>query len=155
MRRTAWLIVLLALAAPAGDLAAMRKPQRGVRRPGARAVVTRPAVRQRHQPPAGAGLPATRAVGVIRHLTAGDKGKFSLRDGKTVIGGLGYSRAGDVVSLEHTVVEPAFRGRGIAKRLVAHAVEWARASGVKLKPACSFAVAEFAKHPEYADVLAP
>jgi predicted GNAT family acetyltransferase len=60
-----------------------------------------------------------------------------------------------VVSLEHTVVEPAFRGRGIAKHLVAHAVDWARENGVKLKPACSFAVAEFAKHPEYADVLAP
>lgn len=154
MRTTAWLILLLTLAAPVDALAAARKQQRGVRRPGASSTVARRSARQ-HEAPRDQGLSSSRPAGVIRHLTAGDKGKFSLRDGKTVIGGLGYSRAGNVVSLEHTVVEPAFRGRGIARRLVAHAVDWARASGVKLKPACSFAVAEFAKHPEYADVLAP
>jgi predicted GNAT family acetyltransferase len=150
MRTTGWLILLLTLSAPVDGLAAARKSQRGVRRPRASSSVVRP-----REPVAGAGLSSARPAGVIRHLTAGDKGKFSLRDGKTVIGGLGYSRSGDVVALEHTVVEPAFRGRGVAKRLVAHAVDWARANGVKLRPACSFAVAEFAKHPEYADVRAP
>jgi uncharacterized protein len=152
MRNAGWLILLLTLSAPVDGLAAARTSQRGVRRPRASSSVVRPSVRQ-HEPVAG--LSSTRPAGVIRHLTAGDKGKFSLRDGKAVVGGLGYSRAGDVVALEHTVVEPAFRGRGVAKRLVAHAVDWARANGVKLRPACSFAVAEFAKHPEYADVLAP
>jgi uncharacterized protein len=145
---------LLTLSAPVDALAAARKAQRGVRRPRPSSTVARPSTVQ-HEAPRGAGLSAARPVGVIRHLVAGNKGKFSLRDGKTVIGGLGYSRAGNVVSIEHTVVEPAFRGGGVAKRLVAHAVDWARASGVKLRPACSFAVAEFAKHPEYADVLAP
>ncbi len=155
MRAFAWLILLLALLAPASDgLAATRKAPRGARRPRAAAGQPKRPVRRTARSP-GTSLAASRELGTVRHLVAGDKGKFSLRDGKTVIGGLGYSRAGNVVSLEHTVVEPAFRGRGIAKRLVAHAVDWARASGVKLRPACSFAVAEFAKHPEYADVLAP
>jgi predicted GNAT family acetyltransferase len=153
MRPLAWLILLLALLAPASEgAAATRKAPRSVRRTRA-AKPTRPVRRSEKQ--VAASLAASRDIGTIRHLVAGDKGKFSLRDGKTVIGGLGYSRTGDVVSLEHTVVEPPFRGRGIAKRLVAHAVDWARQSGVKLRPACSFAVAEFAKHPEYADVLAP
>ncbi len=153
MRPLAWLILLLALLAPAPAFAtATRKAPRSVRRTRP-AKPTRPVRRSEKQ--VAPSLAASRDIGTIRHLVAGDKGKFSLRDGKTVIGGLGYSRTGDVVSLEHTVVEPAFRGRGIAKRLVAHAVDWARASGVKLRPACSFAVAEFAKHPEYADVLAP
>jgi predicted GNAT family acetyltransferase len=154
MRTTVWLILLLTLPAPVDALAAARRSQRGVRRPRPSSTVARPSALQ-HEALRGPGLSSARPVGVIRHLTAGDKGKFSLRDGKTVIGGLGYSRAGNLVSLEHTVVEPAFRGRGVAKRLVAHAVDWARANGVKLVPACSFAVAEFAKHPEYADVLAP
>ena len=155
MRPLAWLILLLALLAPAPPVAAAtRKAPRSVRRTRAAAGQPRRPVR-RSEKKAAASLAASRDIGTIRHLVAGDKGKFSLRDDKTVIGGLGYSRAGDVVSLEHTVVEPAFRGRGIAKRLVAHAVDWARASGVKLRPACSFAVAEFAKHPEYGDVLAP
>ncbi len=153
MRTIAWLILLLAVAAPVDALAA-RKPPRGQRRARTSSTTARPAARH-HDAPHDQGLSRSRPPGAIRHLVAGDKGKFSLRDGKTVIGGLGYSRAGNVVSLEHTVVEPAFRGRGIAKYLVAHAVDWARASGVKLRPACSFAVAEFAKHPEYADVLAP
>lgn len=152
MRPIAWLILLLALLAPATEgVAATRKAPR---RTWTASQPKRPVVRRSVKKDA-ASLAASRDIGTIRHLVAGDKGKFSLRDGKTVVGGLGYSRAGNVVSLEHTVVEPAFRGRGIAKRLVAHAVEWARANGVKLKPACSFAVAEFAKHPEYSDVLAP
>jgi len=150
MRTIAWLILLLAVAAPIDALAA-KKPPRG--RARASSTAARPSARH-HDAPRDRGLSLSRPPGAIRHLIAGDKGKFSLRDGKTVIGGLGYSRAGNVVSLEHTVVEPAFRGRGIAKYLVAHAVDWARANGVKLKPACSFAVAEFEKHPEYADVLA-
>lgn len=153
MRKLGWLIVLLVLLAPAAEaMAAARKAPRARATGGEAKRPVRRSGGQAHR--AAASLGSARQPGTIRHLVAGDKGKFSLRDGKTVIGGLGYSRAGDVVSLEHTVVEPAFRGRGIAKRLVAHAVEWARASGVKLKPACSFAVAEFAKHPEYADVLA-
>jgi predicted GNAT family acetyltransferase len=159
MRTITWLVLLLAVAATGHEaLAAARRGAGAVRRRRASgAVAGRSASRpgRQHARAEGPALAASRQLGVIRHLVAGDKGKFSLRDGKTVIGGLGYSRAGDVVSLEHTVVEPAYRGRGVAKRLVAHAVEWARASGVKLRPACSFAVAEFAKHPEYADVLAP
>ena len=155
MRTLAWLILLLALLAPAADgVAATGKPPRRARRPRAAAGQPSRPVRRAARDTASS-LAASRELGTIRHLVAGDKGKFSLRDGKTVIGGLGYSRAGNVVALEHTVVEPAFRGRGIAKRLVAHAVDWARASGVKLRPACSFAVAEFSKHPEYSDVLAP
>jgi predicted GNAT family acetyltransferase len=151
MRPIAWLILLLALLAPASEgVAATRKAPRRTRTASQSKRPVRRSVKKDT-----ASLAASRDIGTIRHLVAGDKGKFSLRDGKTVIGGLGYSRAGNVVSLEHTVVEPAFRGRGIAKRLVAHAVEWARANGVKLKPACSFAVAEFEKHPEYRDVLAP
>ncbi len=152
MRPLAWLILLLALALPVSEgIAATRKAPQSARRPRAAARQKAP-----RRPAANdSALRASRELGTIRHLVAGDKGKFSLRDGKTVIGGLGYSRSGNVVALEHTVVEPAFRGRGIAKRLVAHAVDWARASGVKLRPACSFAVAEFAKHPEYGDVLAP
>lgn len=111
----------------------------------------RPAKAVVRAPAAAAMRPAQ--VGTIRHLIAGNNGKFSIRDGKKSIGGLGYTRNGNVVSLVHTVVSPEYRGRGIARRLVAHAVAWARREGVKLVPACSFAVAEFAKNPQYADVL--
>ena len=92
--------------------------------------------------------------GTIRHFQAGKNGKFALKDGKTHVGGLAYEREGNVVSLTHTIVEPAYRGQGVAKRLVAHAVEWARHEGLKIFPACEFAVAEFRKNPQYADVLA-
>ncbi|MFX4301397.1 GNAT family N-acetyltransferase [Alicyclobacillus tolerans] len=56
--------------------------------------------------------------------------------------------------LEHTVVSSQLRGHGIGGRLVQKVVEMARNEGLKIVPVCSFAVAEFKKHPEYHDVLA-
>ncbi|RUV54291.1 N-acetyltransferase, partial [Mesorhizobium sp. M1A.F.Ca.IN.022.02.1.1] len=46
-----------------------------------------------------------------------------------------------------------FRGQGAGLRLVARAVEDARAAGKKIIPLCPFANAQFRRHPEWADVL--
>ncbi len=58
------------------------------------------------------------------------------------------------MSLDHAGVPKALEGRGIASALVTHAVERARAEGFRLVPRCPFAIAQFKKHPEWADVLA-
>ena len=67
---------------------------------------------------------------------------------------LTFSRAGDRrLIIDHTGVPEAFRGQGIGLRLVARAVEDARAAGLKIIPLCPFAAAQFRRHPEWADVL--
>ncbi|MGO8700232.1 MAG: GNAT family N-acetyltransferase [Limisphaerales bacterium] len=66
---------------------------------------------------------------------------------------LSYSVNGDEVSLDHTFVPDAFRGRGVAADLVRAAVDEARQQHWKLRPRCSYAVTFFEGHPEFADVL--
>lgn len=67
---------------------------------------------------------------------------------------LSYTRseAGTVV-LVHTEVSSALQGRGVARRLVDAAIAWARQTGTKLVPACSYARSVFDRSPDLRDVL--
>ncbi|WP_248305123.1 GNAT family N-acetyltransferase [Devosia sp. 1566] len=56
--------------------------------------------------------------------------------------------------IDHTGVPPQFEGRGIAARLVNAAISDARAEGFKITPLCSYVVAQFRRHPEWADLRA-
>lgn len=67
---------------------------------------------------------------------------------------LGYEQSGGVLCLTHTGVPPAIGGRGIAGDLVRTALEYARAEGLKVEPACAYAAAFMERHPQYADLLA-
>jgi predicted GNAT family acetyltransferase len=65
-----------------------------------------------------------------------------------------YELAGPVITFTHTVVPAALRGRGIAGRLVAGALEDVRARGLKVVPACSYVARHIADHPDTQDLLA-
>ena len=56
-----------------------------------------------------------------------------------------------VFAIMHTVVEPAFQGKGIAKALLDAAVAYARENGLKIHAVCSYVVRQFEKK-EYDDV---
>jgi predicted GNAT family acetyltransferase len=62
--------------------------------------------------------------------------------------------AGSSVILDHTHVDDSLRGTGAGKKLVAAAVQWARAEKRILLPLCPFARSVFDKTPGYSDVLA-
>lgn len=53
-----------------------------------------------------------------------------------------------------TYTPPEYRGKGLATKLLQHAVAWARENGFKIVPVCSFAVEYFRRHPELRDELA-
>lgn len=59
------------------------------------------------------------------------------------------------VVFAHTIVPPELGGRGIAGRIVQHALAWARQGGLQVRPDCSFVRAYMDKHPEYADMRLP
>ncbi|MEG3181605.1 GNAT family N-acetyltransferase [Sphingomonas sp. LT1P40] len=65
-----------------------------------------------------------------------------------------YTIDGDVMTFTHTIVPPALEGRGIASRLILHALTDVRARGMTLIAKCSFVAAYIRKHPEWADLLA-
>ena len=64
-----------------------------------------------------------------------------------------YIRSGDRVSLNHTMVPYAHRGKGIAAILVREALDWARAEGLTVRPQCSYVGYFIAQNPEYKDLL--
>lgn len=63
--------------------------------------------------------------------------------------------ADNVMSIDHTGVPPEFGGRGIAAQLIEAIVSDARREGFRILPHCSYAVAQFRRHPEWADLRAP
>ncbi|SDD49659.1 Predicted acetyltransferase, GNAT superfamily [Paenibacillus sp. UNCCL117] len=59
----------------------------------------------------------------------------------------------DTWIVDHTYVDPAYRGRGLGRQLLDLVVQEAREKGRKVIPACSYALAVFQDNPDtYADV---
>ena len=65
-----------------------------------------------------------------------------------------YRREGELLVLHHTAVPAALEGQGIAGQLVRAALDWARAEGLHVRPACSYVAAYMQRHPETQDLLA-
>ncbi|MGO4956818.1 GNAT family N-acetyltransferase [Luteococcus sp. Sow4_B9] len=69
-------------------------------------------------------------------------------------GTLSYEIEGDVLDLQHTVVEPAHEGQGVGGELVKGALDHMRSIGKKAKPTCPFVADWIQKNPEYQDMVA-
>jgi hypothetical protein len=65
-----------------------------------------------------------------------------------------YRTAPGVLTIYHTEVPPALRGRGIASRLVHDVLEQIRAKGLKVVPGCGFVRHYMETHPEFDDLRA-
>ncbi|MBO6383997.1 N-acetyltransferase [Enterococcus casseliflavus] len=79
--------------------------------------------------------------------------RFVLKDGDKEIGEMTWSEVGETrLIIDHTFVDPAYRGQGLAEKLVAKGVEKARKEQKKIIPLCPIAKKEFERKPEYADV---
>lgn len=66
-----------------------------------------------------------------------------------------YTLRGDVAEFDHTFVPQQFGGRGVAGRLVQFAMDDVRAKAEwTVRPACSYVISWFGKHPDYSDLLA-
>jgi len=73
-------------------------------------------------------------------------------------GGLGhtdYRRVGNALHMVHTEVPEPGQNRGVAASLVAAALDYARANGLRIVPICSYVRAYMRKRPETHDLLAP
>jgi predicted GNAT family acetyltransferase len=84
----------------------------------------------------------------------GSKGRYLVRGADGAEAEMTFSKVGEKqIIIDHTGVPDAFRGQGIGAKLVARAVEDARAAGKTIIPLCPFAASQFKRHPEWADVL--
>lgn len=74
----------------------------------------------------------------------------------TKMGLIGYKKTGDTLHANHTEVDKAFEGQGVAGRLLGALVDYARQNGYKIVPVCSYVEHVFKRSPKkYADVTAP
>jgi hypothetical protein len=65
--------------------------------------------------------------GQITHSEAGDRGVFALEQGGRQVAEMTYQRIGEArILVDHTHVDPALRGHGVARQLLDAAVAWAR-----------------------------
>jgi predicted GNAT family acetyltransferase len=62
-------------------------------------------------------------------------------------------RPNRVLDFHHTFVPRQHRGGGIASRLTAHALQYARAHDYTVVASCPFVAAFIARHREYRDLL--
>jgi len=96
-------------------------------------------------------MPEPANAPAIRHNT--EKHRFEAGDGAE-IAKLNYRMHGGVVDLIHVEVPEIFQGMGLAGKLASTALEWARASGLKVTPSCPYVKAYVGKNPQFADLLA-
>lgn len=59
-----------------------------------------------------------------------------------------YEREPGRIVFTHTIVQPAARGKGVAGRVVQHALDYARAEGLTPVPVCSYVQRYLQEHPQ-------
>lgn len=94
-------------------------------------------------------------IGVDREDDGGVRGRYVIYLDGGAEAELTYAKAeSGALIADHTYVPPSHRGQGLAEKLVDRLIEDARAGGYKIAPACSYVVAQFRRHPEWADLHA-
>ena len=64
-----------------------------------------------------------------------------------------YEASPGKIVLTHTEVPRALSGRGIAQKMVTHALDHARKNKLKVVPQCAYVMSYIEKHPEYKDLV--
>lgn len=82
--------------------------------------------------------------------------RYEVLDGDELAGFSEYRPTSGKIAFTHTEVDPAFRGRGLARVLATEALEDARRRGLAVLPFCPFVRGVIASAPEhYLDLVPP
>jgi predicted GNAT family acetyltransferase len=79
--------------------------------------------------------------------------RFEVLVDGAVAGFAEYRRTTSSISFTHTVVDPAFEGRGLGSVLARGALDAAREQGARVLPFCPFIRAWIERHPAYLDLV--
>ena len=82
----------------------------------------------------------------VLHLP--EMNRFEIRvDGLTTE--LTYAMHNNLIIFMHTIVPSELEGQGVGGKIVKAGLDYARASGFKIRSMCSFVSAYLKRHPEY------
>lgn len=90
----------------------------------------------------------------IEHQETGSRGAFHIQRNGQRMAEMTYSRTHPALAvIDRTYVDPSLRGHGVARQLQDAMVAWARETGTKVIPVCSYVKAQFDRDPSIRDVL--
>jgi hypothetical protein len=81
--------------------------------------------------------------------------RFEIRVDGELAGFAEYRRRPGLIAFTHTQVEPRFAGKGLGGRLLAAALQAARAADLAVLPFCPFLRDYIAAHPDELDLVPP
>ncbi|MER5866054.1 GNAT family N-acetyltransferase [Kitasatospora sp. NPDC002040] len=90
--------------------------------------------------------------GTVDIQDAAANSRFEARVDGELAGFAEYIRSDRLVVYPHTVVEPAFEGRGVGSELARAALDDARKRGLPVLATCPFIKGWMLRHPEYTDL---
>lgn len=86
-------------------------------------------------------------------LEPNGKGTFVLEEGDTRVAEMVIGISGNNLTVYHTEVSEQLKGQGVAAKLLASMVAYAREHKLKVIALCPYVNAQFKRHPEqYADI---
>lgn len=90
----------------------------------------------------------------ILQKQVGKTGMFYIeQEGKKVAEMVYTVNSPEIITVQHTEVDPALEGKGVGKLLVQNIVEYARANHISIIPLCPFTKTVIARKKEWQDVL--
>lgn len=79
--------------------------------------------------------------------------RFVAYDGELIAGSIDLTMNDDRWIIEHTNVDPAFRGQGLGEKLVSAMVDEAGKVGIKIGANCPYAKKLLNETPDFADLV--
>ncbi len=91
----------------------------------------------------------------VQRQESGDKGSFYIEEDGQKSALMTYKKSDEnEITIDHTEVDKAMQEKGLGKKMVAAAVEYARENDIKIVPVCPFVKKVIDETSEYRDVLA-
>ncbi|GAA2283554.1 GNAT family N-acetyltransferase [Nonomuraea roseoviolacea subsp. roseoviolacea] len=89
----------------------------------------------------------------IEVVDAPARSRFEVLVDGEVAGFADYRLLPQKIVFTHTEVRPEHEGQGLAGRLVGHALDMSRDTGLRVVPLCSYVARYIERHPEYKDLV--
>lgn len=91
--------------------------------------------------------------GTVRVVDVPERSRYEVSVDGEVAGYAAYDPAPGHVTFTHTVVDPAWGGRGVGSALARGALADVRARGMTMTPQCPFIAQYLTTHPEELDLV--
>ncbi|MBF4985955.1 N-acetyltransferase [Nonlabens mediterrranea] len=87
----------------------------------------------------------------IQHKQNDKRGIFYMKKDNNTIAELTYTLENQIMTIDHTEVNPSMEGNGLGSKLIEASYAFAKAENLKINPLCPFAEVVFDRHSDWSD----